>query len=239
MALRPRDANRLWGLFWESHHLLWTGHDMRPIGDPYRLPVPGSDASVWLRPGTSDPIVYYDCLIDRQYTRALEGTETTIVDAGCNIGMASLAFLVACPNSRILAVECDPENAELARLNLKAFRHRVEVVEAALVPTHQPVALAAAGRGTWASHVEPARDGTLTTITPDECIDRMGRRVDVFKIDIEGGEQSLTWGFLERCQTLLVEPETEEGLARIGREATRQGVRPFYAYRDVVGYRHS
>jgi FkbM family methyltransferase len=250
-AALPRASAKLaWELFWDAHHRWWTrderGGDMAATGDPVELPVPRTPYRVVVRPGTSDAMVYYDCIIDRQYTRAL-GARTidirTILDAGANVGMASVAFLTACPNARLLAVECDPENAGVARRNLSQFHSRADLIEAALWHTPERIALADGERGTWASHVEPSESGDLATITPWGCMARLGGTVDIVKIDIEGAEIPLFSG-VEASKWLtgvrrflLIEPENELS-ANIVDEAMRRGsaFARSYAYRDVVGY---
>jgi FkbM family methyltransferase len=188
-------------------------------------------------------MVYYDCVIDRQYTRGLTERQSirTIVDAGANVGMATVAFLVACPSAQVLAIEPDPTNALVLRENVRAFGTRVEVMEGAIADSHTPMALAAADRGTWAAHVVVTAEGVLPTITPEECIAHFGDKVDVFKIDIEGAEIALfsspqpSW--LSRTRTLLIEPENATSAALVEEATRRNRMKRVYAYRDVVGYR--
>jgi FkbM family methyltransferase len=240
-------AGTVWDLYWDAHHRWWTrderGGTMDPTGPPMELPVPQYPRrSVMVRPGTTDVLVYYDCLIDRQYTRALSRRQAvrTIVDAGANVGMATVAFLIACPNARLLAIEPDSSNAMMLRENVRAFGDVVEVLEGAIVATHTPIALAARDRGTWAAHVEDAPVGLLRTITPNECVLRFAPELDVFKIDIEGAEialfnaADLTW--LSRTRLLLVEPENAGSAVLVEHVTRRSNMNRTYAYRDVIGY---
>jgi FkbM family methyltransferase len=164
----------------------------------------------------------------------------TIVDAGANVGMATVAFLTACPDARVLAIEPDASNAMMLRENVRAFGPPVEVLEGAICATHAPVALASRDRGTWAAHVEDAPEGLLTTITPNECALGLAPELDVFKIDIEGAEialfmaADLTW--LSRTRLLLVEPENAASAVLVERVTRHSGMNRAYAYRDVVGY---
>ena len=251
-ALPRRDARLAWDLFWHAHHRWWTrderAGEMGPTGDPVELPIPKERSRrVLVRPGTTDALVYYDCLVDRQYTRPLSdiaGSVRTVLDAGGNVGMASIAFLSECPHARVLTIECDPVNAAVARENLRQYGDRVELLEAALWHERAAVSLAGAERGTWASHVVPTASGSVPTHTPDECIDRLGGTgIDIVKIDIEGAEIPLfstreagRWAARVHHQ-ILVEPETAESASIIRHTLTSHwGFHPTYAYRDVVGY---
>ena len=251
-ALPRRDARLAWDLFWHAHHRWWTrderAGEMGPTSDPIELPIPKDWARrVLVRPGTTDALVYYDCLVDRQYTRPLTsiaGSVRTVLDAGGNIGMASIAFLSECPTARVLTIECDPVNAAVARENLRQYGERAELLEAALWHERAAVSLAGLERGTWASHVVPMANGSVATRTPDECIDWLGGTgVDIVKIDIEGAEiplfntrEASRWAARVQHQ-ILVEPETAESANIVEHNLTTHwGFQRTYAYRDVVGY---
>jgi FkbM family methyltransferase len=239
-ALPIRRARQAETLFWEARERA-NRKEYRETGDIVELPVPGLPHPCAIRPGTTDAIVYYDCLIDRQYTKHLTRQPHAIIDGGANIGLAALAFLAMNPTARIVAIECDEGNADLCALNLWPYRYQVTVLHAALWPDHVTLRITDPTVGQWGFSVCPDTTGTLPTVTPTECLDLLGGSADVVKLDVEGAEGPLL-GFahdawLARVGVLLVDPEGSHNRAIVERATQRQGLMPFMHYRDVFGYR--
>ena len=70
--------------------------------------------------------------IHAAYQRILgSGRIPVIVDAGANVGAASIWFSTQFPEAHILAIEPNWENAELCRLNTRG-RPNVKMIEAAI-----------------------------------------------------------------------------------------------------------
>jgi hypothetical protein len=87
------------------------------------------------RRGTSDIWVIYQVFVTRQYNCLLKPRgEPLIIDCGANFGCSAFFFLLRYPGSQVIAVEPNPENAELCRRNLAPFGNRARVVQAALWP---------------------------------------------------------------------------------------------------------
>ncbi len=100
-----------------------------------------------LRRRDTDLLAVRQVLIDREYDisglrqmdrlRAIHaaqlasGKRPIIIDAGANIGAASLWFASVFPDAAVIAVEPDPDSAAIARLNLAALPH-AHLVEAAI-----------------------------------------------------------------------------------------------------------
>jgi hypothetical protein len=88
--------------------------------------------------------------VDARYQAILDAGKTPIViDAGANVGAASLWFARAFPQAAIVAVEPDPENARLLRLNTAGAPH-VLIREAAIAGEHGRVALDNSRTPAWA-----------------------------------------------------------------------------------------
>jgi FkbM family methyltransferase len=111
-----------------------------------------------------------------------------IVDAGANIGLATLYFKRLFPAARVVSVEAHPVTAGYLRQNvLTAGFSDVEVVERAL--TGRPGSRRVAGTNITATVSEEPVDGAIAVdsvllsdlVGPDETI-------DILKLDIEGGE---------------------------------------------------
>jgi hypothetical protein len=67
-------------------------------------------------------------IVERYRAIIASGKTPVIVDAGANIGASSIWFAHEFPLSRVIAVEPDPENAVILRMNA---RPNIEICEAA------------------------------------------------------------------------------------------------------------
>jgi FkbM family methyltransferase len=122
-----------------------------------------------------------------------------VIDLGANVGCASAVFLNVFPDSFVLAVEPDPQNAAMCRSNLSPYKDRVHVVEGAVWYKSTPLVLS---RGTfgdgreWATEVREAQPGEHSDVVglDMQSILRLcpaHTDIDLLKIDIEGSETTL------------------------------------------------
>ena len=135
------------------------------------------------------------------------GGKPIIVDAGANIGAASLAFAAQFPEARIVAVEPDPANAALLRRNLEG-RSNCIVVEAAIGAERGFVALYNCGPS-WAVRTERASSGVPVITIEDAFAQSGGDTPLIVKIDIEGFEKDLfatNTDWIERSYVVVIEP---------------------------------
>jgi len=81
---------------------------------------------------SSDPDVFDQIMVTKELSRLCSmNPPQLIVDLGANVGYSSAFLLNAFPKAHILAVEPDPSNAALCRLNLSAYGHRAQILEGA------------------------------------------------------------------------------------------------------------
>jgi|HubBroStandDraft_6_1064221.scaffolds.fasta_scaffold399672_1 threonine dehydrogenase-like Zn-dependent dehydrogenase len=101
------------------------------------LRIPGYSHPVVSRGGqSSDAIALYEVMVTREYELTVElDSPAFIIDGGANIGMASLFFLNKYPASKIVAVEPDPANFEICRMNLETYGSRVTLIRGAIWKT--------------------------------------------------------------------------------------------------------
>lgn len=137
------------------------------------------------------------------------GDVPVIVDAGANIGAASIWFASLFPEAAICAVEPDHDNVEILRRNVAGNR-RVTVVEAAIGGTEGFVAVKKGGEeGSWAVQTERS-DGGCPIVTINQVIAKFPRGVPlIVKIDIEGFEEDVFSGnleWLDSTYSLFIEP---------------------------------
>lgn len=220
----------------------WNAGRIDPTGPAVALPVPGSDRRVFVRPGTSDVLVYRDIFVLEQYGQLPVDRVETIVDCGANIGLTSAYLLSAHSAARSIAIESDGDNIALCRRNLDSFGQRATVVHAALWDRPGQFAVRPERAGTWASAVRPATAADQQRVVPGVTLPGLIsqfelRQIDILKIDVEGAEvqifsaADLSW--LDRVGCLMIDLEDARS-----REAFYRALagRPFELsqYRDVT-----
>lgn len=164
----------------------------------YQIPIPGS-SPVHCRPESSDLEVFWQVLVCRSFDFLEPRTQSLCaLDCGANIGMATLAILQQWPAADIVAVEPDPGNFALLRLNTAHVAARVTLVQAAvwsetgkLLFDEQPFR---DGRQ-WSIRVrmpEPDERGAVPAYDIPALMELAGwDHIDLAKIDIEGAEKQL------------------------------------------------
>jgi hypothetical protein len=71
----------------------------------------------WLRPDSSDLLTMREVFLDRDYDFPVRDNVKYIVDAGANIGLASIFFANKYPDAKIIAIEPEKENFLLLKRN--------------------------------------------------------------------------------------------------------------------------
>jgi len=177
----------------------------------YEIRVPGYPNPVKIRGGNgSDGFAFYQHLAIKDFDILNDlGAPRLMIDAGANIGMASLYFLNRYPGLKIVAIEPDPETFEICRMNLAPYAGRVVLLKGAIWSSCGRVVLAK-GELEWNSHVVALPDGAAQNGASqngaaksgaDVAVDSYdvpaliaaggGGTVDFLKVDIEGGELEL------------------------------------------------
>ena len=117
-----------------------------------------------------------------------------IIDAGANIGAASVWFARRFPKATIVGVEPDASNLVLLRKNVE--RHsRVVPMHAAIASQPGSLVLTDPGGGAWAFRTssEPGAQGHIVdAVTIEQVMARAGDGTPfILKVDIEGAEADL------------------------------------------------
>jgi len=180
---------------------------------------------VHLRLGDSDFAAFkqvfarreYDLgLVGGAYSRVAEryraildaGRVPVIIDAGANVGAASLWFAQAFREAQVVAIEPDPGNAKLLRLNV-AGEGRISVLEAAIAGEPGRVSLAGNGMS-WAVQTIRSDHGELQAVTMEQSVATVPNgELFIAKIDIEGFELDLFAGdqnWIDRATVIIIEP---------------------------------
>jgi len=163
-----------------------------------RYTLRGSGISIHLRDDvTEDVATLVQTFSQRHYmpppairARLAElGRPPRAMDLGANIGMFGAWFLSQYPGAKVTAYEADPDNARVHGLTVEANRgtHRWQLYAAAAASEDGEVAFVG-GRATNSRLAEPGEDST--TVPAHDVLGRAAD-VDLFKVDIEGGEWAL------------------------------------------------
>ena len=162
--------------------------------------------------GSSDKTAFYQIFLNREYEIQLSETPTYIIDAGANIGLASVFFANKYPDAKMISIEPDHDNFEVLLANTKAYP-QIIALNTALWSKSCHVKVRDTGMGTTSFVVEPCLPEEPTSLKAMSLEDIMLQyhfpRIDLLKIDIEGSEKYLLsenyeyW--LSRTETIVIE----------------------------------
>jgi FkbM family methyltransferase len=145
------------------------------------------------------------------YQRILDAGRTPIIiDAGANVGAASIWFAKQFPMARVLAVEPDASNAEVCRLNTRALPN-VNVIEAAIGSERGRVSLSNPEKQAWMIQTTRSDNGEVAICTILELAHDVEKCAKLFvvKIDIEGFEVDLfanNTQWIDEAEVIMIEP---------------------------------
>jgi FkbM family methyltransferase len=155
-----------------------------------------ADRDVVIRNLTTDLQCLEKVFVRREYELPFDISPRVIIDAGANIGMATLYFTAKYPDARILSIEPESSNFEILRRNCGNLPN-VSLINAALWPDPGPLSIRDPQAGKWAFSVEE-RNGqnggtdSVATVTIPQILRQLGvKKIDLLKLDIEGAELEL------------------------------------------------
>ena len=171
----------------------------------------------FLRIPSSDVHTYQQIFLDREYEFVVEAQPKVIVDAGANIGLASIYFANRYPRARIVAIEPEETNFKLLKKNVAPYK-TVIPGQYALWNHNGEINLIDPGRGKWGFMTDENTSSatslynhrhTVKAITVDRIIEEYElEKIDIFKIDIEGAEKEVfidTSPWIEKVDAMIVE----------------------------------
>jgi FkbM family methyltransferase len=212
---------------------LWAPLPFRKkICEIYRKGVPQPFA---LRLGSSDWQVLNEIYLRGEYEELLKcdlGKPRWIVDLGSNIGLTLRLWRRHYPEARILAVEPDPDNVRILRMNApESGTEKIIVAEACVLGHVRPVQLQQ-GAGEWGYSVQDVAvdsPGKIAAFTMPELLQRhcSDAMIDLLKCDIEGAEAELfrnCGSWLQRVRFALVELHGSYRLKDFERDTRESGI---------------
>lgn len=189
---------------------VWGKLSGRPVVMSFRRD--GVAHPIFMRFPSSDADGYVQIFRDGEYEFDVAKRPDVIVDAGANVGLASIYFANKFPHARIFAIECERSNYEILELNAKAYPNIVPI-HAALWKHDGKVDIVDPGLGQWgfmtaassgAGTSASVRASTLDSIMREHGISH----IDVLKMDIEGAELEVldsSAGWIDKVDTIIAE----------------------------------
>jgi FkbM family methyltransferase len=168
-----------------------------------------------LRIPSSDLHVFEQVFMREEYDFATIRAPEVIIDAGANIGLASIYFASRFPACRIIALEPESENFRMLERNAAHYPNIVPV-HGALWHEEGTIDLVDPGLGAWgfmtdgaSGDVRGERKHSVAAYTVESLMRTHGLdRIDLLKVDIEGAEREVfshAQGWIERVDALIVE----------------------------------
>lgn len=156
---------------------------------------------ILLRPKTSDFSTFRQVFFNNEYDFDFPGTPRVIVDAGANIGLASLYFLKRFPDAKIFSLEPDQSNFEMLLLNTNKHSQIIPL-NCAIWNENKPLEIIDNGFDKWGMQVGPNlgnSSSSIQGISMDYLMSTNNiQQIDLLKIDIEGAELELFSNNFER-----------------------------------------
>ncbi len=179
-----------------------------------KITLPGIAHPLHIRPGTTDIEVLQQVLLDNEYEFSLPMVPEVIIDAGANIGLASVYFANVFPRATIIAIEPDPSNFAMLQKNLAAYP-QARPLQAALWGADKQLNLFYPQGGHCGFRTLEGSGGDLTgcgqvgAVTLQSLMQTMQlKSIDLLKIDIEGAEREVflnSAAWIDKTRMMMVE----------------------------------
>ena len=153
------------------------------------------DQHIFIRSGTTDLECLKKVFVYGDYRLPFDQFPPLIVDAGANIGMATLYFAHQYPLAQIVAIEPEPSNFEMLQRNCSGLPN-VILLQGALWSSNSPLEIEDLTVEAWMFKVteQTGEHGAVgvAAITILDILKRVGaQHIDLLKLDIEGAELKL------------------------------------------------
>jgi FkbM family methyltransferase len=169
------------------------------------------------RPDSSDPLVYRQIFIGREYACLDDVTEAgLVIDCGANVGYSAAYFLTRFPGCDLIAVEPDASNFQLLCRNLAPYGERAHAIHSAVWSHPARLTISETPyRGGWAwtrqvRECKPGEAGGFLAVDLGGLLSRSGhQRISILKMDVEGAEAVIFSAnvepWIDRVDNLVIE----------------------------------
>jgi FkbM family methyltransferase len=174
------------GVFLNARALLMPKHNLTSVR------VPGLKHPIYLRLRTSDIPSFTQVILGAQYDCDLPRSPNVIVDAGANIGLASVFFANKYPRAKLISVEPVGENLSLLRKNMAGYENS-SIVGAAIWSHDGSVGVTNESNDAWGFQtIEGSLEPNIPAMTMSTLMELCGiDYIDLLKIDVEGAEKEI------------------------------------------------
>lgn len=172
--------------------------------------IKGVSYPVHLRVRASDGTVLAQIFTGRQYDLDPARRPSTIVDAGANIGLASVFYANKYPEAKIIAVEPEADNYRVLKMNASPYPN-VTPIRAAVWDSDGQINVSDPGWGTAGfrtaenEHIgEGVRAITIETLMKEHGLNY----IDLLKMDVEGSEKEIfesAAGWIDKVGMIVIE----------------------------------
>ena len=174
--------------------------------------MPGLHAPLVMRIGTSDRPTFEKIFLYAEYDVELSCKPKFIIDAGANVGYASVLFAHRYPDAQIIAVEPDDENFSLLQHNTVAYPN-VTIMKCGVWSRDTYLKIENPLAQPWAYRVvetDSSVDAFLSVTLTSLLGKAKANRIDLLKIDVEGSELQIFGAadcanWLDRTDVILIE----------------------------------
>jgi FkbM family methyltransferase len=170
----------------------------------------------FLRVDSSDIGTFEQIFINLDYAFSVKHAPKNIIDAGGNIGFASIYFANKYPDAKIVVLEPEKSNFDLLKKNVALYSN-ITPVFGALWNQNGTINLVDPNLGKWGFMTQSQGSAdtfgatlhAVPSMTVDTMMEKFGlERVDILKIDIEGAEREVfldSSSWLKNVDTIIVE----------------------------------
>lgn len=173
---------------------LYVRIKMLNAGDIIWVRLPSLKHPLSVRGGSSDGKVFEHVFVDGEYEIDYEMDPTNIIDAGANVGYASIFFANKYPRAKIVAVEPEESNLSMLREN-SSFYENIKIVPAGIWCKDVRLEIENPDDSQWAFRVKELCDVAGEGIAAKSVRTIMGEHgmesIDILKLDIEGAENEV------------------------------------------------
>ena len=181
----------------------------------YALRFNNKKRTIFLRTYAGDLDIFYEIFYKKAYAFSFSKNAEMIMDAGANIGLATIYFLNQFPDCKVISVEPDPTNVEVFKKNLavEIKKQKIFLVEGAIGLTDGFAFMSSAVLKYNSKILEDQKSFvekidvkviSMNNFFKQYSIDK----IDILKIDIEGSEIQLFTDdvkWLERVKEIVME----------------------------------
>ena len=167
-----------------------------------KISLPNFKYPIYIRAQTSDILNAEEIFINGDYNFNFPENITRIIDAGANIGFASIFFSKIFENAKILALEPEKSNFSMLKRNVTFYKN-IKTLNKALWAKEANLKISNREKtehwGFMVEEVKKEEDCEVRGISIESCMKMMGwDKIDLLKLDIEGSEKELFYEGYEK-----------------------------------------